>query len=102
MNNPQAFIIERFKHLRQFYKTDEEYAEHLLSGEVTTPITEVIKILESYVPCLPEMNVAVKADVTKETYDFINAVCAMKDDGGNKQYFLVGNSWYDLNIITNE
>jgi len=43
-----TFLLNRFKHLRQFYKTEKQFTDHLLSGEVTMTIPDVIQAYEEY------------------------------------------------------
>ena len=38
-------FMKEFKHLRKFYKTKKEFKEHLLSGEVTINIPDMIKLI---------------------------------------------------------
>jgi len=37
--------MKEFKHLGKFYKTKKEFKEHLLSGEVTISIPNMIEII---------------------------------------------------------
>jgi len=38
-------FMKEFKHLGKFYKTKKEFKEHLLSGEVTINIPDMIKLI---------------------------------------------------------
>jgi len=42
------FLIEKLSHLRYAYKSDKEMIEHFLSGEVTLPITDVLKFVQEW------------------------------------------------------
>lgn len=50
---------------------------------------------------LPPLTHIVQTEVSKETFDFINANCALRWDG-SKEYHLVGAIWYILKIRDNE
>lgn len=42
------FLFKKLSHLQQFYGSEKEFADHLLSGEVTVPIPDLIKYVEEY------------------------------------------------------
>jgi hypothetical protein len=52
MNNQKLsfteFLLQKYSHLQQYYKTEEEFKQHLLSGEVTMPMLDAIKYQFEY------------------------------------------------------
>ncbi len=48
MQNLETFLFGKLSHLKQFYKSEEEFTAHLKSGEVTIPIPDVIKYMEEF------------------------------------------------------
>lgn len=43
-----TFLFEKLKHLKYAYSTEEEMIKHFLSGEVTLPISDLLKYVEEY------------------------------------------------------
>lgn len=43
-----TFLFEKLSHLRQFYGTEQEFITHLLSGEVTVPIPDLLNYVDGY------------------------------------------------------
>ncbi len=43
-----AFLLNKYAHLRTAYGTEKEFTDHLLSGEVTMTIPDVIAAFEEY------------------------------------------------------
>jgi len=43
-----SFLFERLTHYRQFYSTEAEFIQHLMSGEVKISIPDLIKFQSEY------------------------------------------------------
>lgn len=43
-----SFLFEKLSHLKQFYSSENEFTQHLLSGEVKITIPDLIKFQEEY------------------------------------------------------
>jgi len=43
-----SFLFNKLSHLRQFYSTETEFTQHLLSGEVKVSIPDLITFQEEY------------------------------------------------------
>jgi len=43
-----TFLFEKLSHLNQFYTTETEFIQHLMSGEVTVTIPDLIKYQQEY------------------------------------------------------
>lgn len=43
-----TFLFEKFSHLNHFYTTETEFIQHLMSGEVTVTIPDLIKYQQEY------------------------------------------------------
>lgn len=43
-----TFLFEKFSHLNHFYATETEFIQHLMSGEVTMTIPDLIKYHQEY------------------------------------------------------
>lgn len=43
-----SFLFERLTHYRQFYSTEAEFIQHLMSGEVKIPIPDLIQFQSEY------------------------------------------------------
>jgi hypothetical protein len=50
-----TFLLNKFSHLRSAYNSDKEFIDHFLSGEVTVPFTDVLKVVDEYIKNEPPL-----------------------------------------------
>lgn len=43
-----SFLFDKLSHLNQFYKTEEEFIKHLIGGEVTISVPDLIRFQSEY------------------------------------------------------
>jgi hypothetical protein len=102
-----SFLFERLSHLNQFYKTEEEFVQHLMSGDVKISIPDLIKMQSEYEqqkPPLPSrwqhgdqvlLCLLLKPD---ETFNYEAAIPATI----HAAHFYTGKVKYDLDITLSE
>jgi len=45
-----TYLIDRLQHLGVYYKSEQEFVEHLLSGEVKVSVPDMLQLMQDYKP----------------------------------------------------